>query len=118
WGRASGAFSILTVRAGRPTLPASVWGRPVSGATGGWVVVVRIVVEVVVRRTATFFEPPLQDATATAASSTATGAPTPRPRARPITARGARRCARRGAGGCRTSGRAKPAGPPPARGAR
>src|SRR5205814_8081989 len=102
--------SIFTVRAGRPSLAGSGWGSPVSGATGGWVVVVGSVVEVdVVRRTATFLPPPLQSASTAAATRTATGLA--HRTAGAITAPGARRCARRAAGGCRTSGRATPAGP-------
>src|SRR5436305_8292301 len=40
WGRASGTFSILTTSAGRVRRGESAAGNPVSGKTGGSVVVV------------------------------------------------------------------------------
>src|SRR3989449_7593080 len=40
WGRASGAFSILTISAGRWVVSPLGSGRPVSGATGVWVTTV------------------------------------------------------------------------------
>src|SRR5256885_13143721 len=65
WGRAAGALSILTIRAGRPALAPSA-GRPVSGITGpvGAKVVAGAVVggaDVVVAE-AFFFPPPPQPA--------------------------------------------------------
>ena len=58
WGRAAALLSIFTVTAARWSLSGSVWGRPVSGAWGGRVVVVVAGAVVVARPWAAFLPPP------------------------------------------------------------
>src|SRR5438132_1475246 len=71
-GRASGAFSIFTVNAGRAAVAASTTGRPVNGYCAGTVVVVaggfgRA------RTTSFFLLPPQAPATSTRATTAAMG---------------------------------------------
>src|SRR5437660_11765413 len=75
-GRASGTFSILTTRAGRVCLGSAPAGRPVSGKTGGRVVVV---VAGALDPVVAFFPPPEEQAAAIIAREPGTMAKTGRP---------------------------------------